>query len=272
MYRIGKYEIAIPDGCRLPEFQRAFKLYDRFLPVLAKHVNSDKLIVDVGANIGDTATAVLQVCQNPIVCIEPSDTYFAYLDFNIRANFVESLSRIALVKRLIGTGHFSGQLSHEERGTASLKVEEAMGVSNHLRLDSLLKDTSSVILLKVDTDGFDFDVLQSAERILTDSEPLLFWENEVSADFQMDGFNNLYRMLEQRGYQYICIFDNFGNIISDNASFTTLSHLAAYTYSMKAYNCTRTIYYTDVLAATGKYYRPFSDAIADYRREWIKRL
>jgi len=58
-YKIGIYEIEIPTNFTLPDNQKYFKLYDRFLPVLAKNISSDKIIIDVGANIGDTAIAIL---------------------------------------------------------------------------------------------------------------------------------------------------------------------------------------------------------------------
>lgn len=49
----------------------------------------------------------------------------------------------------------------------------------------------------MDTDGYDFDVLKSSENILIKSEPILFWENQMFEDFQIQGFNDLYKLLQK---------------------------------------------------------------------------
>lgn len=83
-YKIGRYELEITPDHGLPVFQRQFKLYDRFLPVLVSKINDkNKTIIDVGANIGDTTIAMLQKCKNSFICIEASDIFFSYLERNI---------------------------------------------------------------------------------------------------------------------------------------------------------------------------------------------
>jgi FkbM family methyltransferase len=270
-YKIGNYSIKIPPNHALPKFQKWFKLYDRFLPVLAKKISSDRLIIDVGANIGDTTVALIQNCRNPVLCIEPSENYFSYLQLNLERLPREDRSRIQTVKKFIGTGVLSGDLNHKIGGTASLNVSEDSHTQTHTRLDDLVDSVLNVILLKVDTDGFDFDVINSAEKILCNSEPILFWENEISEEFQHEGFVEMYSLLQKLGYQYIYIFDNFGNLISEEENFTTLENINSYLYSMKKSNCTRTIYCTDILASTEKNHHLVKAAIKEYKTEWINK-
>ncbi len=138
-------------------------------------------------------------------------------------------------------------------------------------MDTIIEDSFDVILLKVDTDGFDFDVITSAKKILSDSEPILFWENEISEDFQNKGSNELYRMLTIRGYKHIYIFDNFGNLISEESDFETLKHINSYVYSMDKYGCTRSFHYTNILATTEKNYLTVKNAINEYKIQWINK-
>jgi FkbM family methyltransferase len=267
-YKIGKYELELPPNFTLPAYQKSHKLYDRFLSVLVKHLNSDKLIIDVGANIGDTAIAMIQNCSNPLLCIEPSDTFFPYLENNLNKLSPLDFPRVKIIKKFVGTGSIAGDLNHTE-ATASLRITENPNTVTHTSLDELIDNVSRVILLKVDTDGFDFDVIKSAKEILFNSEPVLFWENEISEDFQYKGFAELYSLLEQKGYRYIYIFDNFGNLITEEVNFETLKFINSYIYSMKKHNCTRTIYYTDVLASTEKNHIAVKKAITEYRTKWI---
>lgn len=268
-YKIGKYEIEIPPNYALPNYQKHIKLYDRFLPVLAKHLSSHKLIIDVGANIGDTAIAILQQCENPIICIEPSEVFFPYLEENIKNLTPTDLKRMKTINKFVGTGLLSGELNHSFWGTATVNVVEDHNEITHIGLDILIADSSDVILLKVDTDGFDFDVIKSAKKILADSEPILFWENQMSEDFQCNGFKELYALLTKQGYKYIYIFDNFGNLITEEADFKTLENINAYIYSMDKYGCTRSFNYTDILAATEKNYLIVKGAINEYKLNWI---
>jgi FkbM family methyltransferase len=242
-------------------------LYDRFLPVLVKHLDGDKMIVDVGANIGDTALSLINNCSNPITCIEPSDKFFSYLKANIPIGDITS-RRITLVKELVGTGRMTGSLHHSAKGTATLQVKDNAKQTTHVPLDSLVSH-QNVVLLKVDTDGFDFDVILSASTILTESEPVLFWENDISEEFQREGYDSLYEKLEKLGYQYIYIFDNYGNLITEESRFLTLSHINRYLYSIKKHNNTRTFYYTDVVASTEKNIHLLKKAVEDYQKNWI---
>jgi len=269
-YDIGLIKVKIPSNHNLPNFQKAHRLYDRFLPVLAKNINCDKIIVDVGANIGDTAIALVQNCKNPMILIEPSQVFLPYLEHNIKQLTSDDISRISIIKEFIGTGFLKGSLKHSIGGTASVEVKNESDSNTHVSLDNIVNDTSNIILLKVDTDGFDFDVIKSSEEILTNSEPILFFENEISEDFQFDGYNELYTLLQQKGYIYIYVFDNFGNLITEENNFDTLKNINSYLYSIKKHNNTRTFYYTDICAATEKYHFLLKNAINQYKINWIK--
>jgi len=273
-YKIGNFEIEMPPDFALPRYQKTNRLYDRFLPVLVKNItpeNKDRIIIDVGANIGDTVIAMLQNSDNPVICIEPSDYFFPYLERNLKSLPSSASSRVKTIKKLIGTGFISGTLDHTDGRTATLKVDESHGVSTHVALDKLIDDKSNVILLKVDTDGFDFDVINSAESILSDSNPLLFWENEITEDFQLKGFNKVYDLLHEKGYKYVYIFDNYGNLITESVGFDILKNINSYAYSIRKHNCTTTFYYTDILAATEKYNLIAQNAVNKFRKEWINK-
>ncbi|HMP31286.1 MAG TPA: FkbM family methyltransferase [Saprospiraceae bacterium] len=268
-FKIGKYDIKVPYNFILPYYQKQFRLYDRFLPVLAKCLPNDKIIIDVGANIGDTVISLLSQCKNQIYCFEPSSFFYPYLEKNINILDSYDINRVKIFKKLIGTGKLNGDLKHTIGGTANLKLIDNSNFITHSTLDSIIEDCSNVVLLKVDIDGFDFDVIQSADKICKESEPILFWENEISEEFQYQGFNELYAWLENRDYKYIYIFDNFGNLILSDCDFKQLRSLNYYLYSMKKNGNTRTIHYFDILASTEKYRYTVEKAIDVYSKEWI---
>ena len=266
--QIDNKSLTVPLNHPLDSFMNQYKLYDRFLPVLVSYLPKEGKIIDIGANVGDTLYATIDRCSNNIICVEAADDFYELLEINISALKQGQRERVSALKKMVGTGSFTGTLEQTHGGTASLKVDEKT-TQNYFSLDFLIEDKSAVNLIKVDTDGFDFDVIESAKQICKESKPILFWENEISEDFQFNGFEQMYYNLLELGYDTLYIFDNFGNIIFENSNFETLKQLNTYIYSMKKYDCTRTIFYTDVLAVSDKHKVLVTNAIEDYKRSCI---
>ena len=269
-YSVGGVKIVLPPKHTLPYFQSKHPLYDRFLPILAKYVDKDGIIVDVGANVGDTAIMMMENFPNHIYCFEPSSKFFPYLAKN--TSEINNLGdRLQIFKEMVGTGRLSGSLTHNA-GTASFSVgEDFLSDESFLRLDNLVEAERKVSMIKVDVDGFDFDVLLSSEKIIENHHPILFWENQILQDFQFDGFNSLYRFLEEKEYEHVFVFDNFGNLVLEDTDFNSVKNLNNYTDSMNRHSCSRTFFYTDILASTKENYSKVKMALADYKSNWIFR-
>lgn len=261
-YAIGGHVIQIPADHNLPAFQGVHRLYDRFLPVLCSKLAPAGVIVDVGANVGDTVAAIMHACSNPIIAIEGHEAYFNLLTANLER--IDPERRVTPVQALVGTGLQSGTLV-ATRGTATL----AVGGSTRLRkLDDILAGSiDKIALLKVDTDGFDADVISSGIRMIKESQPILFWEGGTSGAI---AFESMYEKIAGVGYDMLWIFYNFGNLILSECSIKELKDFDRYIASMYRHRCTTAIYYVDVLASTSKTICQAREAIVRYRAEFIE--
>ncbi len=268
-YRIGKYEIFIPENFGLPNFQENCRLYDRFLPVLASFLPENTKIIDVGANIGDTLFSLINECENDILCVEASDVFFEFLKNNIKLLSNPDSIRVKSINEFVGTGRYNGFFEHTHLGTAKLVDDENFKISFKL-LDDLVALKNNISLLKVDTDGFDFDVIMSANQIINESQPILFWENLIENMNQLESYKEFYNWLENNGYEYFCVFDNFGNIVFDSKDYKLLEKLNNYLISMELNLSVRTIYYFDIVACTSKYKNVVDSAIIKYKEKYIK--
>lgn len=269
-YKVGPYNLKLPPGHTLPLYQGKHKLFDRFLPVLAKYIEEQYSIVDVGANVGDTPLMMLETSKANIICVEASDKYFSYLKENLAQLSEDESQRITTFKQMVGTGNYSGELQHYG-GSAKMNPDAQNIKSEVIRLDELLgKVEKEVALIKTDTDGFDFDVLMSAEKIIKRDLPILFWENQMGNESQMQGYESLYAMLESYGYDQLYFFDNFGNLVLELSGYDVLKQLNEYIFTTKKFGCTYTIRFTDVLASTKKNAQLLSEVIDEYKREWIR--
>lgn len=266
-YAVGNTKIRLPKGHRLPEFQSAFRLYDRFLPILAQCLPANKTVLDIGANVGDTAISMLPNTEIKIFCLEPSDYFFPYLQKNVGLLSPYESDRITLLKSFVGTNKIKGKLDHN-RGTATIDEQVTASNENQISLNKLLSNHPESVLVKVDTDGFDYDVLLSGKEELAIKKPLLYWENDLQLESQKRGFFALYKVLEDMGYRFLFIFDNFGNILLTTTDFNSLRSLCDYLMSMVQKKSKRTFYYFDALAATDKTLQIAENALKAYREKY----
>ena len=268
-FQVGSKQILLPPDHNLPAFQAAHPLYDRFLPVLAAHLEPrhDRVVVDVGANVGDTLFAMLDRCDHRFLCIEGEAIYYDYLMQNLR-NHEDCRDRVRALNVMLGTGEFVGQLVRDGT-TASLSP--GLESARPKTLDDVLSEQGAldrVALLKIDTDGLDGDIILSGRRAIARSRPPVFWENYFASAKQLAALENAYDLLAGEGYEELCIFDNFGAIIAAGVGFPVLRAINDYVASQDAGKATRTIYYTDVLAAPcGD--KAVSAAISAFRAEFI---
>jgi FkbM family methyltransferase len=261
-YRIGESVITTPIDHNLPAFQATHRLYDRFLPVLCSQLPPVGVIVDVGANIGDTTAAIMPTCTNLIVAIEGYLPYFDILSHNL--TIIDPHRRVTPIYALVGSGAHTGSLI-ANGGTATL---DNSGFGQMQTLDDILANWfDQVVLLKVDTDGFDADVISSGMSMIKASRPLLFWEGGTSDTI---AFESMYEKLARCEYQQFWIFDNFGNLMLGECGIRELKDIDRYVTSQYRHRCTSTILYVDVLASTSKTVVEARAAIAKYRREFIE--
>lgn len=269
-YTIQDFSLKLSRGHLLSEFQNHHRLYDRFLPYLSKYIESNETIVDVGANIGDTAYQIAAESDSKVICIEGSEKFYEYLKANIENLRAGKRNNITCIQALVSQEKSKGSLQHIN-GTASFVKDENL-VSNVINktLDVLLKDESNIRLIKVDTDGYDHDVLLSGEGTIKKHQPLLFWENVVENDQQLAGYDSLYQKLEDLGYSRLYIFDNLGNFLLSSTDFESLYSICQYVYTIKQHGDHKTFSYTDTLAVTEKDEKWVDAIIQNYKKDIIK--
>ncbi len=153
--------------------------WDPHLTRLVAGLPPSALVCEVGSNIG--ASLLTMVCARPdlrFVCFEPSLRFLPYLRENVETNGLGG--RVTVEPRLVGPDGEQWLLT-SNTSTGSVVPGRYDG---HIPLDS--QDLTSVGLdgyfaalgetpafLKVDTDGFDHKVLESARGLLADARPTL---------------------------------------------------------------------------------------------------
>lgn len=260
------YHIALPADHLLPHYQRQHRLYDRFLPVLAKALPPGSAAIDVGANCGDTVAAMF--AANPslnYLCVEPDSGFFSYLEHNaqlIRARHPEA--RIHNVQALVGRPGASAVLDGGGGSKHARPLDQAAAsapcdgeVHHTITMDDIASrafqgELSQIRLLKSDVDGFDHDVLGSASQIIASSQPLLFFECQAVDDQQLTSYKRCIDALAAQGYEQFWLIDNYGNPMLSTRDPRAVHQMFDYIWRQGRHGATRSIYYVDILASSAR--------------------
>jgi FkbM family methyltransferase len=218
----------------LPDTIAAHPLYSQNLPRLVTVVETKYPrpgLIDIGANIGDTARFVRAVSDTPMLCVEGNWHYLPFLRRNL-----QGLAGVEIEESFVGDADQKRVWSvTTSNGTALLSA--ASTVSAHVatkRLDDVLTRRTRfrhAKILKSDTDGFEARVVRGAFRYITDTKPLVFLEYdrrllEEHGDHGLQMLSGLVRM----GYTNVLVYDAFGALLMgvDLSQWSILEQLHAY--------------------------------------------
>jgi len=108
-------------------------------------------------------------------------------------------------------------------------------------------------LLKIDTDGFDFEIIINSKDVIEKLKPIIYFEYDISFNIHNDSISqalNVIEVLTDLCYQKFMVFGNFGNHLyslssSDSKYFVDLTN---YLFSNLYQSGKPSIYYFDVCA------------------------
>jgi len=227
--------IKLPPGHQLPEYREVYPKYDTFLGKLATILPPGTAVIDIGANVGDSlAMLISQNSQLNYLCIEPDLLFFKYLSSN-RERLIQKFpsTRVELRKTFVGTSK-SGYL---EGGSTTKHFIASTGSSNQefRTLSGIteeafeLFDSKAISLIKIDVDGYDWDVIESGMDVIQDVRPFLFFEAQV---LDLAGINGTIKAVEELSkLEYVFVmFDNFGNYATTTTDVDAVSKLIKYSF------------------------------------------
>jgi FkbM family methyltransferase len=179
---------------------------------IVKNKYPDLKIIDIGANIGDSAIIFSHFCgkDTPILCIEGYDEFFTYLEKNTKPLNV-TLSKTYLdaddsernLRLTFGQGD-AGFIDGED--SYNFKSLKTVLNENSLFLDAKL--------VKTDTEGMDGRILKGAVDWITETKPVLFWEAFQTLDTMCHGpGTEIFTILCSIGYKNALAFDDMGRFL-----------------------------------------------------------
>ena len=256
LYKIGTYLIALPLNHSLERYQSTWKRYDTVLGTIAQIVFQkypQASAIDIGANIGDSAALIRTFAKVQVLCVEGSPEFLPYLQQNaaiigeieIEACFVGTQGETVNLAEIIsdgGTATIVGAVSSPEVGVQTRTLEAI--IQNYPAFQAAK-------LLKIDTDGFDFSIIQASEETISRLKPVIFFEYDVTfqAGAALQGIATI-EALVKIGYEHFIVYDNFGNYLISLSSRDRdrFIDLTVHLKSNRQKSGTPAIYYLDICA------------------------
>jgi FkbM family methyltransferase len=199
-YRLGDVELVLPLSHQLPFYRHAHPQYDAPLARIACELGGP--VVDVGANVGDTAAAIRSRCDVPILCVEGEPQFFALLEQN-----AARLGEVELERSFVDAPA-RGRI---ERGAGTARIvagDEALPTKSLERVLAEHPRFASPALLKLDTDGQDVAILEANLELLARLRPVLFFEY----DPHLGAHPGVFEQLQEAGYRTAEWFEHTGKL------------------------------------------------------------
>jgi FkbM family methyltransferase len=197
-WRVGDTELLLPLSHELPFYRHDHPLYDRAIGRIAAEAGGP--VVDIGANVGDTAAEIRAHTIAPILCVEGDDRFFALLERN-----APRLAPVELEHAFVDAPAHG----RVERGAGTAHIVAGDGALRTKPLSRILEEHPSFAepaLLKLDTDGFDVPIVLANLELLARVRPLLFFEYDPHLGATPDVFEKL----RDIGYRRMDVYENTG--------------------------------------------------------------
>jgi FkbM family methyltransferase len=217
--RVQGVTLEMPRSHFLPIYARLRPSYGQNLVELAAGLQEAApdepiRVVDVGANIGDSALQIIARTDARVLCVEGDPYWVRYLRANVGS---EPKAVVAEVLLAPDDADWSASSPVREHGTTRF-VDDAEGAPSQpmcsaSELRSRFPEFEQLRLLKSDTDGFDPALVPAVASAWRDTQPVLFFEFDptLARLTGNDDPNKLWSDLAALGYDRLAIWDNAGD-------------------------------------------------------------
>lgn len=227
---VGDFTITLPDKHPLIDWQRSQPYRDQHIGISAglfgrKYPRA--AMIDIGANVGDSAAQMASHCRNDLVLIEPSPLFIKYL----RKNAALFHNNTNIEEVLIGDepmGH--GTLVHSS-GTAYFEPGRP-GTPKQFTTKQLSDFAQDVCFVKCDTDGHDFGIIDVNISWFGRNRPGLIIEDQIRTKHDLDQANISFSKLRSVGYRHFLFFDDPGFMIMGTDSLEQIWELNRYQFKL----------------------------------------
>lgn len=215
-YNLNGINLVLPLSHDLPINLKYFPLYDAAigrLPEYLKEKYYEYLVIDIGANIGDTAAIIRSKTDLPILCIEGNKFYY-----NLLVDNSSRINNLYLDNSFVGDSEKQNLKVINYKGSSNLAYDDSANaqtsVISLIKIVEKYTQFERIKFLKIDTDGFDCKIIRSSSYFLKKYKPVIFFEYDpyFLEKVNDDGIS-VFSFLLSIGYKNLLIYNNVGEFM-----------------------------------------------------------
>lgn len=217
--RVQGVVLEMPRSHLLPVYARLRPTYGQNLVELAvglKYAAPDETltIMDVGANIGDSALQMIARTSARVLCVEGDPYWVRYLRRNVSSEPNAVVAEVLLAPDQADWSAASPVRAHgTTRFVSDAEGRRSQPLSTATELRRRYPEFDPLRLLKCDTDGLDPVLVPAVASAWRDTHPVLFFEFDPTLA-RLTGNedpNKVWDDLAELGYDSLAIWDNAGD-------------------------------------------------------------
>lgn len=167
-------------------------------------LNNESVVVDVGANIGYYTILAAKVVKK-VYAIEPDKKCFEILKKNVKEN---NLDNVVLINKAASDKREKKYLVRDEENLGNSRISNKKGsVIMTNTLDNILVNEQIISLIKIDTQGWEPEVILGAKKVIKKHRPIMFLEYTPSEYKDRKMINFL-----KKNYQNIWSINDFAEV------------------------------------------------------------
>lgn len=259
---IHKKYLKLPLSHPLPDYLNQFSFYDKLPERISNYIHEKQghlSCIDIGANIGDTIASFYKKDTDTFLAIEPDPKFYELLAENWGEN-----RNVKVVSEICSSeSNTTTFIIQKTNGTASILQTENGITMSRRKLDEIVQDYPFAMnsnVIKIDTDGHDFEVIKGSKMLLSQNLPAILFECDAfeNSNYFQDCLEIL-KFLKQNGYNYFLLYDNIGYLIGKYS----LSDLVPF-QNLLFYQLTSNSCYFDILVMKDEDIFQFYQVEIDY--------
>jgi FkbM family methyltransferase len=216
--RVQGVDLYLPWSHHLPDWARSCPTYGQNLVDLAVELGSRQPgsgplgVVDVGANVGDSALQIIAKTPARVLCVEGDPYWSEYLRRNVAHR-----SEVTIAAGFLTDPDLPwSSATPVADGTTTHFVEDAASTIPTIAVEELrtrFPDFDQVRLIKSDTDGLDVGLVPALARAWRDCGPVLFFEFDprLTRAAGIADPTQVWERLLELGYTRGAVWDNGGS-------------------------------------------------------------
>ena len=213
--QINNFLLILPPKHLFSLYKKKYKNYDKFLVNLTKKLKKKDSLIDIGANVGDTLFQIIQKKSKfNYFCIEGDKFFYSYLEKNVMNLPNHLKKKIKIIQEIVGK-NLLGKLTGSG-GTKSFEYDKLGKKSKSLNEIVENYKIKKIKIIKIDVDGYDFNVINSGFKIIKKYKPVIYFEIMIINELSLKNYKDTIIRLSHLGYVYWTILDNYGNKIFEN--------------------------------------------------------